>query len=1280
MSKNVATKNGIAFLVGDAANCIPAVTPTTVIQAAQTDTPVPPTTLVGQQYEHIDPSVSQSSSEGLVYAPHQGGLYPYHLLGPFTFDAAGLKTPAAPSPDPLSAHDDTASEASVGGITTIAQTPSKEIRSYYKVSEHFHSIDSFFSNSTTDAHYTYFSKGSDEESDEEFEDTIFDKFDDEYDDDDDDDEDSERKIHVGSNIHEDRGHLTPGNHNQERFASSPHPRKRSSSVPVPSYSSPEFWEREGDSPEQSNYQTLQDKAPSLPHIQPTGPPAQHSSTERLVDAPRQDIYTRDVLETFAFGAATLRSPVAHVSAISQELAFRPDTTSVAGPSAQRLPAWSDEHASHYSVSKHRRPVSTFPRNSPTSPQFTYSDEEDNGKRWEPQTDLSSEIHEDFGHFTSWNRSQQNFASSTHAGKRRQGDPIPLPSSLEVQYREDSNATYRRPSRSLEGLRSDSPGQSDYQDLQENRLSPVSQTSMLSSEDLWHRSIQHERERTRAGQLISESTDNGTVPASGATLTGASPPAPIQPSVFKGFNSSWANNTGGIVDLDWDLSEMQDIVGGIQGPSRSSHGLRRGSASTISSGHRHSTASTRGEPFTRHLKQSGGQHYADERVKWAFVLDPNGGQNNRTGRERSSITSIWGGGGRPSIRSSSMISSSAGFQEAIAPFAATERNWGRDKQKDGATWKGMAPEAEEWWFSGTNGRYKVARKNQTAEGKPPQQRLHIVHHCNNPYSPKYDKSDGPSITIHKHSKTVAFSISRHYRTKVPLDAQGRSSLSAHSSSMPISNIDRGRPSPMILLASHKVQEAYTSTNTSRKLESHAGVQEEEEERLTERERQRQKEQKKLEKSKGKGKGKDKGTQPSIPDLTAAGSSSDSSNGSVTTEHQPGPSVASTSQLPQPRRNRPTVDHSVRSRDTASSDKTMTYQRSSSEALLSDEDDDLRPRAPARTPHTVTYATLPPEVLDSLAHNDNHFTRLFSWGKKSNSPLQRQLQAAYRPPWAMYQPRYYDGKGMVEDLNSSFQDVGLLPAVDEVRASQKRKQRHQGARDIAKFLNLLEPDNVLASFPSELLYMLLPLWPGETDALADTKAPFAMPHIPVEKCLYLLIYYRPSEIPPPHQGEKGKKANMKSSHGTSTSSRDSVRAADKTILFNKFHFSARIVTYGDIQGSAVRSPDAGLAVMGSLKEAYETMPQHQHVGTEFTMIGLSHSRDRGVELIPEGLEKLGLANRKLDHDAPPKSEDDSTIYPKDSEEEEEPDTIHVLTPIGRAVVEMAWLGAMALTSFG
>jgi len=60
----------------------------------------------------------------------------------------------------------------------------------------------------------------------------------------------------------------------------------------------------------------------------------------------------------------------------------------------------------------------------------------------------------------------------------------------------------------------------------------------------------------------------------------------------------------------------------------------------------------------------------------------------------------------------------------------------------------------------------------------------------------------------------------------------------------------------------------------------------------------------------------------------------------------------------------------------------------------------------------------------------------------------------------------------------------------------------------------------------------------------------------------------------------------------------------------------------------------------------------------MIGLCVERNRGVEFVPEGAEKLGLC---LDRVSP------------------DPDSDAPLSALGRAAVEMAWLGAVALMGF-
>ena len=70
----------------------------------------------------------------------------------------------------------------------------------------------------------------------------------------------------------------------------------------------------------------------------------------------------------------------------------------------------------------------------------------------------------------------------------------------------------------------------------------------------------------------------------------------------------------------------------------------------------------------------------------------------------------------------------------------------------------------------------------------------------------------------------------------------------------------------------------------------------------------------------------------------------------------------------------------------------------------------------------------------------------------------------------------------------------------------------------------------------------------------------------------------------------------------------------------------------------------------------------------IIGVCHSRFDGMEFLTEGLTVLGLCR-------PPETEPVLPVKEEDPIEELEA----LLTPVGRAAVEMAWLGCMALTCF-
>lgn len=553
--------------------------------------------------------------------------------------------------------------------------------------------------------------------------------------------------------------------------------------------------------------------------------------------------------------------------------------------------------------------------------------------------------------------------------------------------------------------------------------------------------------------------------------------------------------------------------------------------------------------------------------------------------------------------------------------------------------------------------------------------------------------------------------------------------------------RKKANTMILLAPRRVQRAYTSTNTTRKLESHGLLDESgrtsprdiermrrehgREEQL--RAKEGEKDKKKDKKDKGNGKEKEKGLEKdrirktaesssrrsiggkaefapkdfSPPELPVPGGAEGSSAGviariisissgdSETLTQKSMPTVTTSESTLAP----PSVGFagsadsstSVFNYEAVSSDRTVqravrSHHRKRGVYDIDDEDDDSsdeRPRYPTRTPHRETYAALPPEVFENV-HQEHPSHGLFGWGKSRSNDrnghrINPYLEASYNPPWPTTLPRANSEtrKFIVDDLNTSFQDVGLLPATGEIKGSghgsqHKRKQREHQAKPVKRPAEH-QPIDIFEQVPADSLYMLLPLWPGETDPASARKQPFAQPHIPTDKRLYLLIYYKIHSTPdPPAEAGKTKSTEKKRSRESSNSGDN-----DRTVLLSSFYISARVVAYSELQGTGVRIPDLGLAVSGRMDEAFNTMPPMPP--PEYLrdyVIGFCHSRDNGVEFTPEGFEKLGLATH-VPNRVP--------IEPAEDDDNQSADFVAILTPIGRAVMEMAWLGGLAVTSF-
>ena len=562
--------------------------------------------------------------------------------------------------------------------------------------------------------------------------------------------------------------------------------------------------------------------------------------------------------------------------------------------------------------------------------------------------------------------------------------------------------------------------------------------------------------------------------------------------------------------------------------------------------------------------------------------------------------------------------------------------------------------------------------------------------------------GPVSVVHKHSRAIAFSIFRKYDL-FRQTRQGHTSMPTSSS---------------ILLATKRVQEQYTSTRTTNQLKEHGLLRDGDSRTRAHGEsgntsasesgpsgrtvvRSASTGANARERPNANSKGKGKEPRSDSPSHTSsAGSvtsrstaneqaslifartyaSSSSSDPSVPIT----PTVADAQDAYSSSGSSAAVRHSIDVTSkygspppTASSSAGRSPPHVDSMAI-----DDYEERMPPRTSHAEAFATIFDQSSieyfrggsdqRSSEHDLSHSRsiterlrrRLLGQNfRPSQGPPSAALEGRYTPPWLTMAPRsrVEERDRVIQNLNESFKDVGLLPSFK----TKGMKPRHHRPNETV---------NIFSHVPADSLHMLLPLWPGETDSasvvLNEDPSSYS---VPVEERQYLLVYYVPFD----ERKEKSKKQDSKkrSRSGSHVAVSSSGPGASKTILLTSFSVRARLISYQDLLGTGVRLPIEGLSVAGSMAEAMRLLPssaiRETRLETPWAIIGICNSRNKGVEFLPEGLAKVGLAIA-----LPSPSPEPVQM----SSEAEEPEINWELTPIGRAAVEMAWLGCLAMTSFG
>ncbi|KAJ6594387.1 hypothetical protein B0H19DRAFT_1225550 [Mycena capillaripes] len=879
-------------------------------------------------------------------------------------------------------------------------------------------------------------------------------------------------------------------------------------------------------------------------------------------------------------------------------------------------------------------------------------------------------------------------------------------------REGSLATLRRPSRSLDDQVSvHTLGERDTNAATKPNTDPV---SVPETDGDWRSLSARAAHRAPSPMLTTVPTfaaPSSASPSSGGGFDGL------------GFDLDWTAMGRGITGLD-----MSDIAVHARASISSSTRDRRPSQLSLMMLRRPSTASGGSimndpDTFLAAVRGWEGEDYDRQRKHWTFrrdAADGRGGGASASPRARQ-------GAGLSPVRSRI-----GGGTSILSGVGGGNGGHGAGERPKHAPWRGMALNAEEIWNSSLVGSFKVRR----IELRPtkPQQRV-TIDPFRGPYTlgPK-PPHDGAYTNIHKHSKVMAFSIHRHYKPTRALPdvfamgARGsvsgrgsvstgsgrpntagggsgggggggtvRGSVSTASGRGAVSGNgyeERRRPTAMILLAPRHVQEAYTSTNTTKGLRSHGLLDEgngKERERDGTRStgrdgtrstgrdgkgedgRRREKE-----KEKGRQNGKGKGGSSSSSASTSASTSTSTakqqmnSTGSAKsayyvpsppTQHTYPPSSSHSPPL-DPRSDRDFIGPSLaatRSR----------RRRRDSLGFADDSDDESDSELRSRTTHNEAFSTMDASSIDQMV-----LAQDARYGEGSNGVLSRVLRRAagpthplgtapphqvYIPPWVTLQSRVKqeERRRRHDVLSNSFEDVGLLPP--------KKSTGGRGAKKVP-----VTGVDIFVQVPSDALFMLLPLWPGPTDPVSERNATTAPHEIPTEQRQYLLVSYNPREERPPPPGrnskhdEGGGRKNKGSTHSSPTSSADNGGAGRGCdILLASYHISARLVSHADLQGSGVRVPDEGLAVLGPWREAWLTMPQIATRDHGLLVIGTCASREAGIEFDPEPLLKMGLCVP-----VPPDPGADDGM--------EEP--VAELTPIGKAVLEMAWIGCVAVTSFG
>lgn len=367
-------------------------------------------------------------------------------------------------------------------------------------------------------------------------------------------------------------------------------------------------------------------------------------------------------------------------------------------------------------------------------------------------------------------------------------------------------------------------------------------------------------------------------------------------------------------------------------------------------------------------------------------------------------------------------------------------------------------------------------------------------------------------------------------------------------------------------------------------------------------------------------------------------------------------------------------------------------------------------PRVTPHAVAFDAINPSIEPTMTSQNlnrvstNWFRRAylaFGTGKAvGTAPRYPQVappvstsDSNYSPPWLLMAPQSVkqEEERMLQNLNDSFRAVGLIPNPKVRTPAVPQRPRKPKTRS-----------PIIDSIPRDAMMMLMPLWIAE----GGNAGGVAKHHVPMTERTYLLVYYVPFDSSSKSGGGSGaagasKKRTRRDRDRSERKKSMAVTASERALLSpteeefttsaeappppkkkkTSFRVVARMLNYADVKECGIKLPRFGLAVHGSLSDALLGNPAYHAMGDDYSaVVAICHGEEAGVELITEGLDKLGLRKSRgvlaeEQQIALAAMTMDESAMEEEFEARQQP-----LTPIGKSVVEMIFAGCVSILDVG